>query len=417
MSFSESHKQKLRIAIIGDRGIPARYSGYSTLVEEVSVRLVKDHNFDVTVYARPYYFEDHPSEYKGVNIQWLNAPKGKGLESIIHSNFSILHAALQGYDLVFIVDPGNGPFCLPLKLVKTPVVYHTDGLGWKRTKWSPKQQKYYKWAEKVTAKLADWLVTDSYAMQSYYLENYDAHSTYLPYGSIVGNDPVRKVLESYNLEEHGYYLIVARMEPENNTEFLIKEYLESNATRPLVVVGGVPYESEYQDRVFSMACDRVIILGSVFDSGELNGLYRYCYAYLHGHEVGGTNPSLLRAMGAGAPIIPLDVEFNQEVVGWQDICFNKEHENLCNVLNKLDEDISLVDLLREKTLERSRKLFRWDAVAKGYAELFNKIIQLKQDKLPFSDLNTYEGYDPESFSLSYEDWEKEKAEVRYVPYD
>ena len=98
-------------------------------------------------------------------------------------------------------------------------------------------------------------------MQDYYVENYGARSTFVPYGSVVGDPPLESALEKYELAKRGFYLIVARMEPENNTEMLIREYLKSGATRPLVVVGGVPYSSEYQDRVFSMACDRVIILG------------------------------------------------------------------------------------------------------------------------------------------------------------
>lgn len=409
--------EKSRIAIIGDRGIPARYSGYSTLVEEVSVRLVADHGFDVTVYARPSYFEEHPDTYKGVRIKWLNAPSGKGLESIIHSNLSILHATLQRFDLVFVVDPGNGPFCLPLKLTGVPVVYHTDGLGWKRTKWSPLQQKYYKWSEKATAALANWLVTDSFAMKDYYQENYRAPSTYLPYGSVVGAPPSASILEKHGLKEGGFFLIVARMEPENNTELLIREYLKSKASRPLVVVGGVPYQSSYQDRVFAMACDRVKILGSVFDSGELNGLYRHCYAYLHGHEVGGTNPSLLRAMGAGAPIIPLNVAFNQEVVGWQEEAFTKEEGNLAGLLDKLDAEPDQVDALRDATLERSRRKFRWDAVASGYGHLFKRILELRQHKKPLGELSESEIYRPDDFAVNYEDWDEKRAEVTYVPYD
>ena len=169
--------RRLKVAIIGDRGIPARYSGFSTLVEEISTRLVAEHGFDVTVYARRPYYETHPAEYKGVRIVWLPSPGGKSLESILHSNLSIAHAAfLRRYDLVFVVDPGNGPFCLPLKLVRTPVLYHTDGLGWKRTKWSPMQRRYYKWAERVTAALADWMVTDSDAMVDYYRREYRAEN-------------------------------------------------------------------------------------------------------------------------------------------------------------------------------------------------------------------------------------------------
>ena len=137
-----------KIAIIGDRGIPAKYSGFSTLVEELAVRLVADHEMEITVYCRTHYYDSRPDEFKGVKCIYLPAPQSKSFESIIHSNLAIFHATLlRKYDLVFVVDPGNAPFALPLVIRGLPTVFHTDGLGWKRQKWSPLQRRYYKWSE------------------------------------------------------------------------------------------------------------------------------------------------------------------------------------------------------------------------------------------------------------------------------
>ncbi len=166
----------MRIAIIGERGIPARYSGFSTLIEQLCTRLVSDYGFSPTVYCRSSYYEEQPPTFKGVRCIYLPAPGGKSFESIIHSNLSIANSIFRSYDAVFVLDPGNGPFVLPLLMRGFPVVMHTDGMGWKRQKWSPIQQRYYKWSEAVTAKLSHWLVTDSLAMREYYLEEYGAEN-------------------------------------------------------------------------------------------------------------------------------------------------------------------------------------------------------------------------------------------------
>jgi hypothetical protein len=120
------------LAIIGDRGIPAKYSGFSTLVEQMATRMVAEYGMEVTVYGRRPYYDEHPDSYRGVRCVWLPAPGGKNFESIIHSNLAILHAVFCRYDAILLLDPGNAPFMLPLKLRRAPVFVHTDGMGWKR---------------------------------------------------------------------------------------------------------------------------------------------------------------------------------------------------------------------------------------------------------------------------------------------
>lgn len=395
----------MRIAIIGDRGIPARYSGFSTLVEELAVRLVARHGFEVTVYCRRPYFDSHPPFHRGVRLVWLPAPGGKSFESILHTNRAVAHAAACGrYDLVFIVDPGNGPFCLPLKARSVPVVYHTDGLGWKRTKWSALQRSYYRWSEAVTSRLADWLVTDSRAMVAYYRSSYNVPCSFIPYGSVVGDAPDAGALEKFGLVKNEYYLVVARLEPENNSLLVIREFKRSRTRRPLVVVGGVPYESDYVRQVMAAADHRVKTLGSVYESGRLNGLWRHCTAYLHAHEVGGTNPSLLRAMGAGAPCVTLGVEFNREVVGVGAPQFSHAPGSLSALLDELDSDGGRLSALAAAMLDRSRRLYRWDAVAAAYAGMFRDVVALKRRATDRATLGATEYYQPESFGADWETW-------------
>lgn len=389
--------RQLKIAIIGDRGIPARYSGFSTLVEELATGLVADHAMDVTVYCRTSYYAERPALYNGVRARYLPSPGGKSFESIVHSNLAILDAATRNFDLAFVVDPGNGPFLLPLRLAGVPVVLHTDGLGWQRRKWSPTQQKYYRWSEKVSARLADWLVTDSRAMQDYYVEQYNAPSTYIPYSGEVGDRPDPSILTELGIESDGYYLVVARMEPENNADLIIDEYRRSGVTKPLIVVGSTPYESEFARKVAAQDDGQVRCVGGIFDQGKLNALYAHCSAYLHGHEVGGTNPSLLRAMHHSAPCIPIDVIFHRQNVGEDNPYFSKATGDLARLLRELDASPDRRRALGLAAHERERRLFRWDAVCAAYAEVFAKLVAARAHGTPFDQGVIGEPYRPETF--------------------
>ncbi|WP_286773218.1 MULTISPECIES: DUF1972 domain-containing protein [unclassified Sphingomonas] len=387
----------LRIALIGDRGIPARYSGFSTLVEELAVGLVRDHGMDVMVYCRNQYYDSRPPYYKGVNCRYLPAPGGKSFESIVHSNMAILDACARRFDLAFVVDPGNGPFILPLKAMRVPVVIHTDGLGWQRRKWSPLQQRYYKWSEKASARLADWLVTDSRAMQRYYAQEYDAPSTYIPYSGKVGDEPDAAALERFGVTPGDYYLVVARMEPENNVDLIIREYRAAGVTRPLIVVGSVPYESDYARAIALEDDGQVRCVGGVFESAALNALYRHCAFYLHGHEVGGTNPSLLRAMHWGAPCLPINVVFHREVVGDDNPYFDKAPGHLAALLRALDGDADRRAALGRAAQARAAAVFRWDAVVDGYATLFRHVVAQRRTGRQAAPEKVGETYRPELF--------------------
>ena len=386
-----------RIAIIGDRGIPACYSGFGTLVEQLAVKLVNEYDFDVTVYCRKQYYEERPNVFKGVRCIYLPCPGGKNFESIVHSNLSILHASLASYDLALVLDPGNGPFVLPLKLRGTPVVIHTDGMGWKRQKWSPLQRRYYKWSEWVSARLASWLVTDSRAMRDYYLAEYTAPSSFIPYAGEVGDGSDTSVLQQHGLKKRGYYLVVARHEPENNVHLIISEYRKAAVDRPLVVVGANRYDSPYGKAIADESDDKVLCIGAVYNSAALNGLFENSYVYLHGHEVGGTNPSLLNAMHLGAPPVPYDVIFHRQVMGDEGEYFGKEPGALAEIIKSLDKDPERVEYLGMLARNRSDRLYRWDAVAAGYAELFNKLLAARRDRASYEHRLCDDVYRPDAF--------------------
>ena len=387
--------RRLRVAIIGDRGIPARYSGFSTMVEEVSAQLVAKYGMDVDVYCRSQYFDTHPPQFRGVRLTYLPAPGGKSFESLLHSARAILHAVVRPFDVALVLDPGNSPLTLPLLLRRMPFLIHTDGLGWQRRKWSPLQRRYYRWSERVSAALATGLVCDSPAMQRYYLETFSAPSAYIPYGGTAGDPPSDDAPAKFGLEPGRYHLVVARLEVENNVDLIMREYNASGAKLPLVYVGGARYESDYSRRVFAEAGPRVRCLGPVYESALLNGLYKHCRTYFHGHEVGGTNPSLLRAMAAGAACVPIDVIFHREVMGEEGIFFRPEAGHLAGIIEALEADDARTAALGWLARSRADTLYRWDAVAAAYAQVLR--LTAEQGRRAFATKPGPAVYHPEDF--------------------
>ncbi len=366
-------ERPLRVAILGGRGVPANYSGFDTLIEELSARLVARHGMEVTVYCRRHYYEQRPAMHRGVRCVYLRAGRGKGVESVYHTSRSVLHAMFRRFDLAFVVDPANAPFVWPLRLLGTPTVFHTDGLGWMRSKWSGFARRYYRWVEGLCARTATALVTDARAMQRYYETTWRRESTMLTYGSESQGGVSVEGLARFSLRPRDYYLVVARLEPENNAECLVREYLAAELGRPLLIVGGARYRTAFHERLLAMACDHVRFVGGVYEPAVLNGLYANCRAYLHGHEVGGTNPGLLRAMAHGAPVLAVDCEFNREVAQDGGRYFGKAAGEGKALLRALDGDDAALAAIGAAAKSRAATAYRWDDVADGYAALFRSV--------------------------------------------
>jgi glycosyltransferase involved in cell wall biosynthesis len=360
----------VKVAIIGTRGIPARYGGFETLAEELSRGLVRDHGMEVTVYCRNSYYDDRPPRYNGVECIYLPSPRAKGLESILHTFLSSAHALTRRFDILFIVDPANAPVAALLTMLGQKVVIHTDGLGWKRRKWGPLSRRYYRWVEWVSARFVGTLITDNPAMREYYRRTYGADSVYVSYGADNRYGTDTSILGDLGLLRRSFLLVVARLEPENNTDLIIREFVSSGCPIPLVIVGDAPYSRTYLADLHRSADGRVIFAGRIDDQGRLNGLYGNAYLYVHGHEVGGTNPSLLRAMGSGTAPLVLDVPFNRSVVGDSGFSFTKEKGHLARILNELSCDHDEVEQKGKQARALVESDFRWPRVVSDYARLF-----------------------------------------------
>ena len=368
----------LHVTILGARGIPACYSGYDTLVDELARGLVKTGKVSATVYCRTSYYKNRLPVYEGVKLIYLPAPRIKAFESLFHSFLSMLHVLTQKPDVVYFVDPANAPFCLFLKIMGKKVVIHTNGLGWKRRKWGHKARKYYKFVEWLSAKTLDVLITDNPEMKTYYQNEYAADSEYIPFGATNYAGLDETAYEKYKLTKNGYYLVVARLEKENNTDLIIKEYVKSETDLPLVIVGDAPYDPQYWNKLHRLANDNVIFLGRINNQAHLNSLYNGAYLYIHGHEVGGTNPSLLRAMNYSAAPLVINSPFNISVVGKGGIVFKKREGHLSDILKRLSGSPEIVKELGDISHTITRKKFTWKSVVTDHLNLFLSIASMKQ---------------------------------------
>ncbi|MDI9569208.1 MAG: DUF1972 domain-containing protein [Pseudomonadota bacterium] len=372
-SAALQQRRPLRVAIIGARGIPANYGGFDTLVEELSLGLVRDHGEEVTVYCRSEYYETQPPFVSGVRCVYIPSTRIKGFESLFHTCCCSVHACFRPFDVYFIVDPGNAPVAFLLRLLGRRTAIHTDGLGWRRTKWGNLARRYYRWVEWLSARGVRNIVTDNPAMQEYYRREYGADSICIAYGSEDRRGVEPAVYGELAVAPQGYLLVVARLERENNTDVIIREYVASGLEMPLVVVGDAPYDDEYPKELHGMANEKVIFAGRINDQGRLNALYRGAYLYLHGHEVGGTNPSLLRAMGLGTVPVAADVDFNRRVIDAQGFFFRKDPGDLARLLARLVAASGEIAAIRAAVGDWTRKHYSWADVVARYAGYFQEL--------------------------------------------
>ena len=366
--------KRIKVAFLGSRGIPACYGGYETLIEELSLGLTASGAADVLVYCRTGYFDPKPPIYNGVRLVYLPSPRSKAIESLIHSFLSTVHVLGQKVDLIYFVDPANAPFCILLRLFRKTVIIHTDGLGWKRKKWGKWARRYYKFVEWICARTATALVTDNPAMREYYRNEYNADSCYIPYGAEQHSGEDHEIYGELGLSQKQYLLVVARLERDNNVDLIIREYTRSNVEMPLVIVGDAPYDPAYLALLHALSNNRVLFVGRISDQARLNSLYSGAYLYIHGHEVGGTNPSLLRAMNAGAAPLTIDVDFNRFATGDSAFVFSRHEGNLSDQLKYLVTNPSLILKVSERMLARVKSHFTWDGVVRAHTHLFSKLI-------------------------------------------
>lgn len=360
----------MRIAILGIRGIPANYGGFETFVGELAPRLV-ELGHDVTVYGRRGAVTWPDSHYKGVRLVILPTIHTKHLDTPVHTLLACVHAATQGYDVVLVCNAANALFTAVLRLAGTPVVLNVDGIERLRKKWGRAGRGWYWLSEFLATKIASALVSDAGKIQAYYRERWNADSTMIPYGANTSQPEGVSALESYEIEPRRYVLAVARLEPENNVDLIVRAFSHVRTDMRLVIVGDTPFPSDHKDalRVAAERDPRVILTGFVY--GEpCHELQANSFCYVHAADVGGTSPALLESMALGGCVIVSSTPQNLEVIdgaGWSFECGSEASlvERLQFAVDRPNES----DALRERARLRVETAYSWESVTRAYERL------------------------------------------------
>lgn len=367
----------MKIAIIGTRGYPFVYSGYETFAKELSERLVKQ-NIKVTIYCHKNLFKEFPSQVNRVNLVYIRTIEKKSLSQFIHSFQSIVHACISSYDIILVVNSANGPFGLITKIFRKKTAINVDGLEWLRPKWKGLGAKYFYFASWLSTKLYDVIINDSFEMQRIYKELFRKDSTVIAYGANLRFSTKPELIAKWKLKKNEYYLIVGRLIPDNNADLMVKEFIKSNSKKKLVIVGDVLYQDEYATKIKNIEDDRIIFTGYVTDQEELAELYHNSFVYFHGHEFGGTNPTMLKAMAYGCAVIAIDTPFTKEMCNNEKHAFYflKQKDSLKNLIHYVECNQELIVKMRETSQRRILENYTWEKITNQYIELFNKILQL-----------------------------------------
>lgn len=354
----------MRIAILGTRGIPARYGGFETFAEELSTRLVA-RGHDVTVYCRERYAEP---AYRGVSLVYLPTWRHKYFDTIVHTFFSTLYLISHRVDAALYCNGANAIFTLLPRIFGIPTLLNVDGLERKRKKWNRLAKAWYAVSEWLATFCPTIVITDAKQIEAYYRERYGKRTHFIPYGAETGKAASAEVLETLALQPDDYFLYVSRMEPENNA-LLVRESFERVKTpAKLALIGDAPYAQEYIERVRDTKDPRIVMPGAIYGTGY-HELLSHCLAYIHATEVGGTHPALIEAMGRGALVLYLNTPENSEVAGDAGIAYERTHLDsaLCGVLRMTPEERSEWG---RRAMHRVAERYGWDRVTDQYESLF-----------------------------------------------
>jgi len=355
----------MRIAILGTRGIPARYGGFETFAEELSTRLAT-RGHQVTVYCR-----ERPESplWRGVELRYLPALRHKYLETLQHTFYSTLDVMFRDYDVALYCNAANAIFTPLARMSGAKVALNVDGLERKRKKWNAAARAWYQLSEALATFCPDEIVSDAVAIHEYYRSSYGRDSWFIPYGAPIGPVAAGPTLRSLGLEPRRYFLYVTRFEPENNPLMVRRAFERVETPMRLALIGDAPYAADYIRQVRDTQDPRIVMPGTVYGDGY-HELQANSFAYVHATEVGGTHPALIEALGRGAVVLYLWTKENHEVAGGAGVPFHDERELSVQMRRVLAMSSTELNALRHAAVERVRERYSWDAVTTSYERLF-----------------------------------------------
>ena len=369
----------LKIAILGTRGVPARYGGFETFAAELSTRLVA-RGHAVSVYCRPTAEDpaDDPGPvWNGVERIVLPAVRHKYWETVSHTMLSAVHAIGRGFDVVLLCNAANA-FVLPLlRAARLPVAINVDGIERNRRKWNVVGKAVYAIGESFSALFASRVVADAEVIASYYRSRYGIEPRTIAYGADFPEESDSDVLVRLGLRARGYLLYVSRFEPENNPLEVVHAYEKVCRMRaevpPLVMLGAGLYAPELVAELTRHHSDRVLFPGGLYGT-DYRTLQRNALIYIQATEVGGTHPALIEAMGSGGCVLCHDTPENREVgaeaVGYFSL---RPSETLSGTLSECLDGPEIRETMRAAARARATERYSWSAVTDDYEGLFAEL--------------------------------------------
>lgn len=350
-----------RIAILGTRGIPARYGGFETFAEELSTRLVAA-GYSVRVYCR----DKGPAMYRGVERIWLPTIRHKYFDTLAHTFLATGHLLTHRVDVALYCNSANAIYTFLPRLAGIPVALNVDGLERKRRKWNQLAKAWYRVSEWLATFCPAAVVTDAESIAQYYRERYAKSTVFIPYGAGTDKAASTETIRKLGLEPGRYFLYVSRMEPENNALAVRQAFEKVRTDYKLALIGDAPYAHEYIRKVRDTRDPRIVVPGAIYGEGYRE-LGSHCFVYIHATEVGGTHPALIEAMGRGALVLYLNTKENAEVAGDAGIPFGDDLVARIELVLAMDE--AERDAYRRRAAERVRERYSWDAVTAQYEKL------------------------------------------------
>ena len=361
----------MKVAIIGTVGIPAKYGGFETLVEQL-VRNNSSDEIQYAVYCSKKSYDDERWVYNGAKTEYVNL-NANGMQSVLYDIISLIKASRKS-DAILILGVSGCSFLPVFRLFsKKKLIINIDGLEHRRDKWNKWAKRFLKFSEKKAVKYGDIIISDNKGIADYVNDEYGVNSELIAYGGDqvlqnLNQDECDDILSSYGLRSKDYSLGICRIEPENNVHVVLEAYSKM-PDKKLVFIGNWQKSQYGKDLIKQYSKHHNIkLLPAQYDLKVLHALRTNCSFYLHGHSAGGTNPSLVEAMFFGVPIIAFDCVYNRE---------STEHK--ANYFKSADALISIISSDKinfEKNGEDMREIadrrYRWSTIARQYEALYSK---------------------------------------------
>ena len=379
----------IHVFLVSSKGIPAKYGGYETFIENLTARKQSQ---NISYHVSCMNNDEKSFEYNGAECFNVRVPLRGALGRMFH--VSIVLSQVEQWCkahpgekvIVYILGCRIGPLLMPharrLHHRSVKILCNPDGLEWKRDKWNAVEKLFLRYSESCLVRYSDLVVCDSKGIEQYIHDQYGSKAkstTFIAYGadlelSKCSDSKLQKWYDQFGLRACNYYLIVGRFVPENNFETMIIEFMRSKVDRDLVIVTNVEKSKFYKQlsaRTGFQADKRIKFVGTVYDAELMKKIREQAYGYLHGHEVGGTNPSLLEALASTKLNLLLDVGFNKEVAEDSAHYWRKEAGTLASLIEKVDiMTVNEIDNLNVKARDRINQAYRWEDIVHSYENAF-----------------------------------------------